>query len=84
MAHGRPTVTISVHQDVRLDDEKLFRACEEVFLRHQGRPHWGKVHHLGGDSLARAYPRWADWWRVRDAHDPDGTFLNDAMAALRP
>ncbi|MBW2315163.1 MAG: FAD-binding protein [Deltaproteobacteria bacterium] len=84
MAHGRSTVTISVHQDVGLDDEPVFRACEEVFLRHEGRPHWGKVHYLGGDTLAERYPQWHDWWRVRDAYDPTGLFLNEAMAALRP
>jgi L-gulonolactone oxidase len=84
MAHGRPTVTISVHQDAALDDEAVFRACEEVFLRHEGRPHWGKVHYLGGDVLAERHPHWRQWWRVRDAHDPDGTFLNDALEAWRP
>lgn len=84
MAHGRPTVTISVHQDVSLADEPIFRASEEIFLRHEGRPHWGKVHYLGGETLAERYPRWRNWWRVRDAHDPSGLFLNDAMAALRP
>jgi FAD/FMN-containing dehydrogenase len=84
MASGRPTVTISVHQDAALDDEPLFRACEAIFLRHEGRPHWGKVHYLDGAALAERHPHWQDWWRVRDAHDPDGLFLNDAMAALRP
>ncbi len=73
-----------MHQDVSLDDEPVFRACEAVFLRHGGRPHWGKVHYLDGDALAGRYPRWHDWWRVRDAHDPTGLFLNEAMGALRP
>jgi L-gulonolactone oxidase len=83
MAHGRPTVTISVHQGVDQPDEPVFRACEEVFLAHEGRPHWGKVHHLGGAELAPRYPHWDDWWRARDAADPDGRFLNEAVARLR-
>ena len=48
VASGRPTVTISVHQDVALDDRPLFEACEQVFRAHDGRPHWGKVHYRSG------------------------------------
>ena len=49
-----------------------------------GRPHWGKVNYLTGDDLARIYPRWHDWWRVRDKYDPGGVFLNDYARGLRP
>ena len=83
-AHGRATVTISVHEDVREDESRYFRACEEIFLGHGGRPHWGKVHYLDGERLARLHPAWTRWWAVRDAVDPDGLFLNDYLRALRP
>ncbi|MGE0624311.1 MAG: D-arabinono-1,4-lactone oxidase [Pseudomonadales bacterium] len=82
-AYERDTVTISVHLGMDEDDGPYFRACEEVFRSHDGRPHWGKVHYLDGATLARIHPRWADWWRVRDAHDPRGTFLNAYLASLR-
>ena len=84
MAHGRETVTISVHQDVREDEEPYFRACEAIFRRYAGRPHWGKVHYLQADDFERLYPRWRDWWRVRDSFDPAGTFVNAHLEALRP
>lgn len=84
MAHGRATVTISVHQDIHEDDEPYFRACEEIFLAHDGRPHWGKVNYLDGVTLARAYPRWEDWWTVRDRVDPGQVFLNDYLRRIRP
>ena len=83
-AYQRATVTISVHQAVEEDDEPYFRACEEIFLGHGGRPHWGKVHYLAGGQLAGIHERWANWWRVRDQVDPSGTFLNDYLAGLRP
>lgn len=83
-AYERDTVTISVHLGMDEDDEPYFRACEEIFRHHDGRPHWGKVHYLDGATLARIHPRWADWWRVRDAHDPAGTFLNPYLESLRP
>ena len=83
-SYRRPTVTISVHQDVRFDDEPYFRACEEIFQRFDGRPHWGKVNYLTGGDLAAIHPRWTDWWSVRNELDPHGMFLNDYMSQLRP
>jgi FAD/FMN-containing dehydrogenase len=83
-AFERPTVTISVHQAIDEDDEPYFRACEEIFLSYAGRPHWGKVNYLGAREMANAHPRWSDWWRARDAVDPDRVFLNDYLQQLRP
>lgn len=83
-ATGRETVTISAHQDIALDDQPLFEACESIFRQHEGRPHWGKVHYQTGQELAQLYPRYHDWWRVRDEHDPDGLFLTPYLESLRP
>ncbi|XOV85641.1 MAG: D-arabinono-1,4-lactone oxidase [bacterium] len=82
-AYQRPTVTISVHEDVNRDDHKYFRACEEIFLHYQGRPHWGKVNYLNGEQLAAQHPRWQDWWRERNHVDPNGTFLNPYLQSLQ-
>lgn len=81
---GQPTVTISVHQDIALDDRPLFQACEQVFLDFGGRPHWGKVHYRSGDDLAALYPRWTQWWDLRDVVDPEGVFLTPYLESLRP
>ena len=83
-AYERETVTISVHQDVRVDESDYYAACESIFKAYQGRPHWGKVHYLGGENLASLYPKWRDWWRLRDHLDPRGIFLNDFLARVRP
>jgi L-gulonolactone oxidase len=83
-ASGRATATISVHQGVDLPDEPLFRACEEIFAAHDGRPHWGKVHYRSGAELAALYPRWNDWWHARDRWDPRGLFLGPHLRSLRP
>lgn len=84
MAYGRPTVTVSVHQDISVDEEPYFRACEEIFLSFEGRPHWGKVNYLDGAQLAVCHPRWRDWWAARDQVDPDQLFLNDYLRGVRP
>lgn len=83
-ASGRETATISVHEGIETPDRQLFEACEAIFRRYDGRPHWGKVHYRTGAELADLYPRYADWWRVRDAHDPDGVFLTPYLESLRP
>lgn len=83
-AYGGDVATISVHQGIDVEDAPLFRACEAVFRRYGGRPHWGKMHEYDATDLASVHPRWADWWARRDVVDPDGVFLNDVLAAWRP
>ena len=83
-AYQRPTVTISVHQGIDEPDEAYYRACEEIFLAHGGKPHWGKVNYLDGQQMADLHPRWSDWWRVRDSVDPTSTFLNPYLHSIRP
>ncbi len=84
MAYKRPTVTISVHQDVREPEEAYFRACEEIFREYDGRPHWGKVNYLRSEEFASIYPRWDEWWKVRDEVDPTMLFLNNWAKSIRP
>ena len=83
-AYERDTATISVHQGIDVSDVPLFEACEQVFRRYDGRPHWGKVHYFSRAELAAAHPRWSHWWARRDAIDPAGVFLNDVLQSWRP
>ena len=82
-AYERPTATLSVHQGIDAPDEPVFRACEALFKEFAGRPHWGNVHYRSGGELADLHPRWADWWRVRDAWDPEDRFLGPHLESLR-
>lgn len=82
-AYERDTATISVHRLIEFDDRPYFDACEAIFRRYDGRPHWGKMHSHRGDELAALHPRWDDWWAQRDAVDPSGTFLNESLRAWR-
>ena len=83
-AYERDTATISVHRLIEFDDRPYFDACERVFRRYDGRPHWGKMHSFTGTDLAAVHPRWTDWWSQRDVADPTGTFLNDTVRGWRP
>lgn len=81
-AHGRETVTISIHQAAGLPHEPFFADAEAVFRNHHGRPHWGKCHNLRARDLRDAYPRWADFAAARARLDPAGRFLNPYLRGL--
>ena len=83
-AGAGPVATISVHQGIAHDDEPFFRACEEIFRSFDGRPHWGKVNWFTEADFAAAYPRWSDWWRVRDDHDPNRSLLGPWLQSVAP
>lgn len=81
-AFARDSVTISIHEDAARPYEALFDACETVFARYDGRPHWGKVHSLTATELTTALPHYADFWAVADELDPTGRFRNDHLRRL--
>lgn len=75
-AHGRESVYIAVHRYHREDPDAYFREVEDLFVALDGRPHWGKTNTRDAAWAAQAYPRHADWCRVRDAVDPQRVFTN--------
>jgi FAD/FMN-containing dehydrogenase len=81
-AHGRATVTISVHQDGRYPFREFFEDVEPILLEHEGRPHWGKFHSASANVLASRYPDWEHFQAVRRRLDPRGMFLNEHLASI--
>jgi len=75
-ASGRPSVYVAVHLYKGMDFEPYFRSVEEIMRRHDGRPHWGKLHWRASADLAPAYPRWDEFKAVRARLDPEGRFAN--------
>lgn len=81
-AHGRDSVTISIHRDGAKSFREVFADLEAVFRDHEGRPHWGKIHTRGADDLAKLYPDWERFLALRRRLDPDGRFLNPHLRHL--
>lgn len=75
-AQGRPTGYIAVHRYWREDPTEYFDAVEQIMLRHEGRPHWGKMHSLDAAQLRERYPRFDDFTALRDRLDPTRMFHN--------
>jgi L-gulonolactone oxidase len=80
--YERDSAAISIHQYRGMDYEGYFRGAEAIFRNHGGRPHWGKMHNLTAKELAPLYPRWEDFQRLRQMHDPGGLFMNDWLKRL--
>lgn len=74
--YGRDCGSIAVHAYYKDDHQFLFDLIEPIFRRHDGRPHWGKLHSLKAEDFAALYPRFKDAAALRRDLDPDGCFLN--------
>jgi FAD/FMN-containing dehydrogenase len=81
-AHGRETVTISLHQNATLPYEDYFDDIEPIFRRYDGRPHWGKKHSLTAAELRPLYPQWDQFQAIRHELDPDGIFQTPYLLGL--
>lgn len=80
--HQRESGSIAVHAYYREDYDFFFSMVEPIFRRHDGRPHWGKLHSLKARDFTQLYPRWADADEVRRALDPQGRMLNDYLRGV--
>ncbi|ETW79727.1 hypothetical protein HETIRDRAFT_63784 [Heterobasidion irregulare TC 32-1] len=59
---------------------QLFRRFEAIVIRHGGRPHWAKAHHLRPDRLRALYPRFDDFRHLLEDVDPEGLFRNEYVS----
>lgn len=81
-AHGRETGWVAVRVPRGTDPGPVLARTATVMRAHGGRPHWGTRHDFDAVDVAAAYPRFADFGRVRDDYDPDRVFTNPALARL--
>jgi len=73
---------ISIHRSAGEDYRPYFDLIEPIFWKYGGRPHWGKVHSLDAERLAKLYPRFGDFQKLRAELDPNGRMLNDHLRRL--
>ena len=81
-AYGRDSAYVAIHQYVGLPYTDYFRLFESIATSVGGRPHWGKMHTRDAAYLGQAYPRFADFLRVRDETDPGRLFANPYLTQV--
>lgn len=74
--YQRDNVYIALHQYQRKDFAKYFAATQDIFIAHEGRPHWGKMHSLGAEYFESVYPKFNEFVAVRNELDPNRRFSN--------
>jgi FAD/FMN-containing dehydrogenase len=81
-AYGRDSAYVAIHQYVGLPYTDYFRHFESIATSVGGRPHWGKMHTRDASYLSAAYPRFADFLRIRDSLDPSRRFANPYLSQV--
>ena len=62
---------------------KYFTTIDEILLKYNGRPHWGKQFRISQEDFKKAYPKWDDFWNFADKEDPNKILQNDFVSRLR-
>ena len=81
-AYGRDSAYVAIHQYVGLPYRAYFDLFESITGSAGGRPHWGKTHTRDAAYLGGAYPRFADFLRVREETDPSRVFANPYLSQV--
>lgn len=81
-AYGRPSVSISVHQNAGLPFQDFFADIEPIMRAYGGRPHWAKKHTMKAADLKALYPEWQRFLDIRGQMDPDGIFMSPYLREL--
>ena len=76
---GRRSAYIAVHMFKGSEYSDYFRAVEAILRKYEGRPHWGKIHHLDASDISSLYPDYQRFIEVRNQLDPEGVFTNDYL-----
>jgi xylitol oxidase len=72
--------TVAIHFTWRphpTEVTELIGRIEDALAPSAPRPHWGKIFTVDRPTLARHYPRHADFVKLVDRYDPRGAFRND-------
>lgn len=81
-ASGRDSMYLAFHVPAKADHTEYFAGVERVMRDFDGRPHWGKMHSLGADDLAKLYTGFEDFRILRDELDPERVFANPHLRKI--
>ena len=80
--HGRDSVYVGAYNADNNGWLELLSDFEQMAVKYQGRPHWGKEFNVGSDYLRSVYPKWEEFVALRNAFDPERRLSNPLMERL--
>ena len=75
--HMRDSIYVGTYHACNSDWQPLFYDFEEIALKYNGRPHWGKEFSINKDYLHQQYPQMNEFIALQKTVDPNGVMLND-------
>lgn len=83
-AYQEDTVTMGCvsRNAATADTYEAFKTIETIFLKHGGKPHWGKRFTAKDAALSKIYSKWEDFKQLRHRMDPTNKFLNPYLRKL--
>ena len=80
--YGRDSVYVGAYNADNNGWDELLLDFEQMAVKHQGRPHWGKEFNVGADYLHSVYPKWEEFVALRNPFDPEKRLSNAMMERL--
>ena len=83
-AYDEDTVTMGCvsRNAATADTYEAFKSVEKIFLKHGGKPHWGKRFTAKDAELSKLYKKWDSFKELRREMDPNNKFLNPYLSEL--
>ena len=81
-AYNRESAYIAVHMYKGMEYKMYFEEVQKIFIKYNGRPHWGKMHFLTKEYFQNQYPKWNMFSEIRKKYDPQNLFLNEHLKVL--
>ncbi|QNM85575.1 FAD-binding protein [Polaribacter pectinis] len=83
-AYDEDTVTMGCvsRNAATADTYEAFKTIETIFLKHGGKPHWGKRFTAKDAEFSKIYEKWEDFKVLRRKMDPTNKFLNPYLTEL--
>jgi FAD/FMN-containing dehydrogenase len=80
--YGRDSVYVGAYNADNRGWNELLADFEELAIKHNGRPHWGKEFNVGTDYLKSVYPKWDEFVELRKEMDAAGIFANPMIEKM--
>lgn len=80
--YKRDAVYFAIHTYHKSLVPEYFTDVEQLAMKYQGRPHWGKIHYQNATYLKTVYPKWEEFMKIRKELDPKGTFSNTYIESV--